>query len=84
MGGIGDTMPEIYSVALSGVQRGEQRLEKAARRIAQPTAGQDTVRISSTARDMVSIKEAELAVKSNLKLIKAQIELDKAILDLLA
>jgi hypothetical protein len=77
-------MPEIYSIAMTGIHRGEQKLEHAARRIAHPPVQKDTVKISTTARDIVSIKEAELAIKSNLKLLKAQIELDKETLDLLA
>ena len=77
-------MPEIYSIALAGIHHGEHKLEHSARKIAEPLVRNDTVTLSSTARDMVSIKEAELAIKTNLKLIKAQIQLDKETLDLLA
>ena len=76
-------MSEIYSISLAGIHRGEQKLEQAAREIASPPVRQDTVRISSEARNMVSVKEAELAIKSNLKLLKTQIQLDKETLDLL-
>jgi len=77
-------MPEIYSIALAGIHRGEQKLEHAARKIAQPPVRKDAARNSSTVRDIISIKESGLAIKSNLKLLKTQIQLDKETLDLLA
>lgn len=70
---------ELTGIGLEGLRLAEQKLEKAARKIAQPLA-QDTVDLSQQA---VDILEARRHYEANLKLLKTSDELNGQLLDLI-
>jgi hypothetical protein len=80
-------MSNIYAISLNGVCNAEQRLDGAARRIVKTSLNSselsgDSKAESDIASDMVDLKQAEIAVKANLRALSTQDELEKDSLNL--
>lgn len=78
---------DVTSVALQGLDRAQQKVEKVARRLAKAadpetaSSAGDTVDLATNAVDLI---EAVNLYQANLKMVRAEDELTKRTLDLLA
>ncbi len=71
---------DVNSIALQGLDRAQQMMERSAKRLANP----ETVDTVSLATAAVGLKEAATVYEANLRVIEATDEMTRRTLDLLA